>query len=410
MSASRNKKPPILYFGNDWFAENRTSSHHIARWLSKDYSVYYVECPGLRAPQGSSRDLKKIVQKVIKSFRGPVKVPEGLTVKTLFQIPFHRFACVRWLNKRLIAGSICWLKWREGIKKPISWFTIPHVPSLVGSVGEDLSVYYCTDDHGSLTDVNERAVRAMDQETTRRASLVFVTSGTLLENKRELNCNVFVSPHGVHVEHFGQAQDGRLPIPADVSGLPRPVIGFFGLIEPRIDIELIDYLAEERPEWTFLLIGRVAIPAHLLPTRSNVNFIGKRPYESLPSYGRIFDAAIIPYRLNKFNLHANPLKLREYLAMGKPVVSVRTPEVENFADVVEIADFPKEFLLKLDTVLSHPDSPEKIRLRMRRVASMSWDSRFAEISEIIQRHLKGSTEGADKAKLSKLPPSLSPIP
>ena len=74
-------------------------------------------------------------------------MPEGLKVKTLFQIPFHRFASVRWLNKRLIAGSIRWLNWREGIKNPISWFTIPHVPSLVGSMGEELSVYYCTDDH-----------------------------------------------------------------------------------------------------------------------------------------------------------------------------------------------------------------------------------------------------------------------
>ena len=328
-TARSNRKPPILYFGNDWFAENRTSSHHIARWLSQDYSVYYIECPGLRAPQGSSRDLKKIVQKLLKVTSSACQVPEGLKVKTLFQIPFHRFASVRWLNKRLIAGSIRWLNWREGIKNPISWFTIPHVPSLVGSMGEELSVYYCTDDHGSMTGVNERAVRAMDEETTRRASLVFVTSATLLEGKRNLNPNVFVSPHGVHVEHFGQAQDERLPVAADVAGLPRPVIGFFGLIEPRIDIELIDYLAEQRPEWTFLLIGRVAIPPHLLPGRSNIHFIGKRPYESLPSYGRIFDATIIPYRQNRFNFHANPLKLREYLAMGKPVVSVRTRRSRN---------------------------------------------------------------------------------
>ena len=94
-----NRKPPILYFGNDWYAENRTSSHHIARWLSKDYSVYYIECPGLRAPQGSSRDIKKMAQKLLRSLRRPVSVPEGLKVKTLFQIPFHRFASVRWLNQ-----------------------------------------------------------------------------------------------------------------------------------------------------------------------------------------------------------------------------------------------------------------------------------------------------------------------
>jgi glycosyltransferase involved in cell wall biosynthesis len=384
LSARSNRKPPILYFGNDWYAENRTSSHHIARWLAKDYSVYYVECPGLRAPQGSSRDIKKIAQKLSRSLRRPVSVPEGLKVKTLFQIPFHRFASVRWLNKRLIAGSIWWLRWREGIKNPITWFTIPHVPSLVGSMGEELSVYYCTDDHGSLTDVNERAVRAMDEETTRRASLVFVTSGTLLEGKRKLNPNVFVSPHGVHVEHFGRAQDERLPVAADVSHLPRPVIGFFGLIEPRIDVELIDYLAEQRPQWTFLLIGRVAIPPHLLPSRSNIHFIGKRPYESLPSYGRIFDATIIPYRQNRFNFHANPLKLREYLAMGKPVISIRTPEIEKYADVVAIADSREEFLSRLDEALSAADPVGEAQRRMSRVTPESWENRLQAVHETVK--------------------------
>ena len=256
-------------------------------------------------------------------------------------------------------------------------------------MGEELSVYYCTDDHGSLTDVNERAVRAMDEETTRRASLVFVTSATLLEGKRNLNPNVFVSPHGVHVEHFGQAQDERLPVAADVSHLPRPVIGFFGLIEPRIDVELIDYLAEQRPQWTFLLIGRVAIPPHLLPSRSNIHFIGKRPYESLPSYGRIFDATIIPYRQNRFNFHANPLKLREYLAMGKPVVSVRTPEIEKYADVVELADSREDFLLRLDKVLSGADSADSIHQRMSRVASESWEKRLQEVHETVKRFQDG---------------------
>jgi glycosyltransferase involved in cell wall biosynthesis len=391
LSARSNRKPPILYFGNDWFAENRTSSHHIARWLAKDYLVYYIECPGLRAPNGSSRDIKKMAQKLLRSLRRPFRVPEGLKVKTLFQIPFHRFAAVRWLNVRLIAGSIRWLNWREGIKNPISWFTIPHVPSLVGSMGEKLSVYYCTDDHGSLSGVNERVVRAMDEETTRRASLVFVTSATLLEGKRNLNPNVFVSPHGVHVEHFGRAQDERLQAAADVSSLPRPVIGYFGVIEPRIDIELIDYLAEQRPQWTFLLIGRVAIPPHLLPGRSNIHFIGKRPYESLPSYGRIFDATIIPYRQNRFNFHANPLKLREYLAMGKPVVTVSTPEIERYADVVEIASSCEEFLAKLDRVLASHGEAKEIARRLDRVRPEGWNARLEEVLRIVKCHLNDPT-------------------
>src|SRR5438477_11756412 len=91
--------PAFLYFGNDWFAENRTSSHHIARWLAKRYRVYYLECPGLRAPRGSGRDLKKVWAKVTRFLEGARPVPEGLKVRTLLQLPLHRFAAVRWLNR-----------------------------------------------------------------------------------------------------------------------------------------------------------------------------------------------------------------------------------------------------------------------------------------------------------------------
>ena len=336
------------------------------------------------APQGSSRDLKKAVQKLAKSLRGPVQVPEGLKVKTLFQIPFHRFGLVRWLNRKLIAASIRWLMWRERVDRPITWFMIPHLASIVGRLGERLSVYYCIDDYGSLSDVNEAIVRGMDDETTRRADLVFIASGTLLEDKLRLNPNTIVSPHGVDVDHFGRAEDERLLIPSDTADFPRPIVGFFGLIERRIDLELVDYLAHQRPQWTFLLIGRVALPEEKIPHRPNIHFIGNRPYESLAAYGKQFDAAIIPYRQTKFNYHANPLKLREYLAMGKPVVTVSTPEIDKYADVVEIAHSHQEFLAKLDDVLSRTTSPDEVQRRIDSVAGESWDARLNTVLGIIR--------------------------
>jgi hypothetical protein len=111
--------PAILYFGNDWFAENRTSSHHIARWLARGHRVYYIECPGLRAPQKSGRDMKKIWTKLRRFFAGARAVKEGLKVRTLLQLPFHRFAWVRRLNKVLLLTTLRWLMWREGIRRQI---------------------------------------------------------------------------------------------------------------------------------------------------------------------------------------------------------------------------------------------------------------------------------------------------
>mgnify|MGYP001240625405 CR=1 FL=1 len=386
-------EPAILYFGNDWAAENRTSSHHVARWLAAKYSVYYVECPGLRAPSGSSRDVKKLFRKLWNALRGMRSTKEGIKVGTLLQVPFHRFALVRRLNHFLALASLRWMMWREGVRRPIAWFVPPHLPFLVGRLGECLSVYYCIDDYAAMPGVNPQAIRAMDEEMTRRANLVFVASQTLLATKRQLNANTTVSPHGVDYEHFAQAQNGRLPIPADIADRSRPIVGFFGLIEKWIDLELIDYLAEQRPNWSFVLIGRTAVPEESLPRRSNIHYLGKRPYESLPAYGQCFDAAIIPYRPTQQVYHANPLKLREYLAMGKPIVSVSTPEIDQFADVVAIAHSREEFLAKLDEVLACPPSPADIQRRMDRVVSSSWDVRLRRVLEIVQQELNTSSKG-----------------
>jgi glycosyltransferase involved in cell wall biosynthesis len=393
MAKPADERPAILYFGNDWFAENRTSSHQIARQLAKHYALYYIECPGLRAPKGSGRDLRKIWHKIRRSLRGAQPTPEGLHVFTLLQIPLHRFAVVRWLNRLLIRGTIRLLMWRRRIHRPLVWLMIPHLPAVIGKLGERLSVYYCIDDYAALPDVNPDAVRRLDDETTRKANLVFVASATLLEGKRQLNPNTHVSPHGVDFDHFAQAQDDRLPIPADTAQLPRPVLGFFGLIERWIDLELIDYLAEQRPHWTLLLIGRVAVPETDLPRQPNIHLIGQRSYNDLPAYGKQFDVAIIPYRLTRQVINANPIKLREYLAMGKPTVSVSTPEIDKYGDVVEIAHSREEFLAKIDQVLARPASEVEIRRRMDRVGGESWDARVKAVLQKIDEQLSGQVSG-----------------
>src|SRR5207249_1228750 len=157
--------------------------------------------------------------------------------------------------------------------------------------GERLSVYYCIDDYAAMPGVDEAAIRAMDEEMTRKADLVFVAAATLLEPKRALNPNTRVSPHGVDLEHFARAHEAGAAPPPELTAPPRPVVGFFGLIEQWIDLDLVDYLAGQRPGWNFVMIGRVGIPSEQVPQRPNVHFLGPRPYDQLPRYGAGFDAA-----------------------------------------------------------------------------------------------------------------------
>jgi glycosyltransferase involved in cell wall biosynthesis len=388
----QTERRDILYFGNDWFAENRTSSHHIARCLARDHRVFYLECPGLRAPKGSTRDVRKIFTKLWRFARGASLVEAdseagqgSLYVRTLFQIPLHRFALIRLLNQWLLWLTIKWLMVRTGIRRPIAWHVIPHLANIAGKVGEERVVYYCIDDYAALPDVDVKSIRTMDESLSRRADIVFVASETLLADKRRMNANTYLSPHGVDVAHFAKAQELDAACPADIADLPRPIIGFFGLIERWIDLDLVSTLAQRRPEWSFAMLGRVAVPASDVPHHSNLHFLGQRPYELLPSYGRAFDVSIIPYRPTTQVLHANPLKLREYLAMGKPVVSVSTPEIENFRDVVAIATSPSQFEEMIEAATRPGNiNVNDVRRRQERVRDMSWESVVARAWSLVK--------------------------
>lgn len=369
--------PPVVYFGNDWFADNRTSSHHVARQLARRTDVLYVECPGLRAPEASSRDLGRIVRKLGRAFRPAVAVSDHLSVKTLVQWPAHRSPLVARVN-RLWSRATVALARRGRREAPIAWCTVPHVAGFIDDLGARAVVYHCIDDYSSLPGVDAAAVRAMDDRLTRRADLVVAASGPVYESRRALNPNTILVPHGVDFDHFATARTPQ-PAPPELAGLSRPIVGFTGLIERWIDVELVGWLATEIPEATFVMVGRVAIPADRLPSAPNLHWLGPRPYERLPEYGACFDAAIIPYRLNAQVHAANPLKLREYLSMGLPIVSVSTPEIDKFSHVVAITASREAFRDALRTALATPLTADAVAKRQAVAREGTWSARLDEI-------------------------------
>ena len=380
------KWPPILYFGNEWRADNRTSSHHIARQFMRCTKVVYVECPGLRPPAGTGRDIKRLIAKVAKAFKGPQRLDDRSYVYTLLQLPFHSFTLVRLLNRLIIVASLRRLCRKLKIHRPVLWFVVPHLSNVLGRLDESLSVYYCIDDYASLPGVDKAQVQAMDDTMTIGADVVFVSSEPLLREKSTTRRDVILSRHGVDFEHFNRALTDRLEVPADVLSLRHPVIGFFGLIESWVDLDLIQFLATNRPQWSFLMIGRVAVSSNPCKGLANVHFIGSRSYEVLPNYTQLFDVALIPVRINELIINFNPLKLREYLAAGRPVVSTSFPEIEPFRDLIEVADGHEAFLEKVDWVLENDDT-QKARRRADSVRDFSWESRFAEVLSSVDRAL-----------------------
>ena len=379
---------PIIYFGNDWNAENRTSSHHIAARLAKRHPLLYVDSPGLRAPKASGRDVKKLVKKLAQAASLPRQVGEQTWHMVLPQFPFRRLPLASELNRELGALLVRRAARHLGMERPLLWFAVPHPGVLLGRLGERFSVYYCIDDYSALPDVDKEQIRSLDRRLTEKASQVFVSALTLLDAKKGMNANLVYSPHGVDVEHFGRAADPDLALAEPARGLGHPVIGFFGLIEGWIDLDLLHFLAKSRPSWTFLLLGRVAVDVSALEKLGNVVFPGPQPYATLPSWAKAFDVAIYPGGQNEFVRNANPLKIREYLATGKPVVSVWSREVERFSSVVRIARTHEDFLREIDDALAN-DTAEAREERLRAVAKMSWDARVDEVMAQVEATMGG---------------------
>ncbi|WP_158883344.1 glycosyltransferase [Rhodanobacter sp. L36] len=376
----------VVYFGNDWQAENRTSSHHVAARLALSMPVLYVDSPGLRAPQASGRDLRRAFRKISSALRRPVQIGPNFWRCTVPQLPFRRVPGVETFNRLFSRWAVKRNMRVLGDCRRISWFVVPHPGFLAKKLGEELCVYYCIDDYAAHPGVDTTLIAERDRELTERADLVFVAPPALLEAKRAINPNTRFSPHGVDVALFARAMDPATEIPALARDLPHPVVGYFGSIHEWIDVELIEWLARERPQWTFLLVGHAAINISGLRALPNVVLAGTQPYAELPNWAKAFDVAIIPYRLNRQVANANPLKLREYLATGRPVVSVGNPEIEKFSRWVRIAEGREVFLAELDGAL-RDDTPQAMAERVDAVAGQSWDNRVAEVLQEVKAAL-----------------------
>ncbi len=387
---SNSAKPPlgdcgIVYFGNDWYAENRTSSHHVAVRLARRAPVLYVDSPGMRAPSASGRDLKRAVRKLFAAFRRPTRVSDGLWHCTVPQLPFRRLPGVDAFNRAFGRWAVRRALRLAGIGRRISWFVLPHPGVHAGRLGEEMIVYYCIDDYAAHPGVDATLIAERDDALSRRADLLFVAPPALLDAKRALNPRTIFSPHGVDADLFAQAQSAETALPRIAETLPRPIVGYIGSIHAWIDLPLIEWLAAQRPQWSFLLVGHAHVAVDGLRALPNVHLAGPQPYASLPAWSKAFDAAIIPYRLNRQVANANPLKLREYLAAGKAVVSVRNPEIETFARWVRLVDGREAFLAALDAAVADND-PDAVAARMAAVADQTWDARVeAVLAEVATR-------------------------
>ena len=370
----------IICFAHDWGGDP-TSKTHIMRILAEKNRILWVSSIGMRRPSASRRDVGRLFTKLRVAMRGSRRVAPNLSVFNPLVLPFPGTPGVESLNTAILSTSIRYLSRRLGLTRPILWSFLPNVSRLVGRLGESMVVYHCVDEYSAFAGVARETLQRMERDLIRKAHVVFTSSEELAEERRLHNPQTFFVSHAVDVAHFSRALSD-VTLPPDIAGLKRPIIGFFGLIAEWIDLALLREIALARPEWSVVLIGKATTDLGPVRDVPNVHLLGQKPYEALPAYCKAFDVGLIPFRLNELTRKANPLKLREYLAAGLPVVSSDLPEVRRYEPLVRVASGVDGFIHAVEAALEDGGDTAR-RLRVEAMRSESWEARVEELSRRI---------------------------
>lgn len=377
---------PIIAFAKDWH-EDPTSNHHVLRELAKSRRVLWLNSIATRTPSlASGRDLGKIARKLREFVRGPVNVENDLWVMTPLALPLPHSAAARQANRYVLRATIRAMRLRLGIDRFQLWTFLPNVGNYVGRLGEVGAVYYCVDEWSLFGYLDAAQTAAAERELLAKVDVVFAINSALADLKRASNPRTFVSPHGVDHQLFARALDSGTVVPNELAKLRSPLLGFYGTLRDWVDFELIAHVARARPQWSIALIGQQLCDTSVIRGLPNVHLLGQKPHHELPAYCKGFDVGIIPYRIDNRMPFVNPLKLREYLSAGLPVVSTPVPEVEKFPELARIAKTPEQFVAAVEQALRDPVARQQRSAAMR---NETWSARVASIAATVDGILEG---------------------
>ncbi|HEX8135948.1 MAG TPA: glycosyltransferase [Pyrinomonadaceae bacterium] len=368
-----------LCFSHDWSGDP-LSKTHLMRALSRDNRVLWVNSIGYRTPTASKADITRAFRKLMAA-AGPLTEPEpNIFVLNPLAIPAYGQPRIRDLNRRLLRFQVRRAMRRLGFERPINWVFNPAASVIAGALGEEMLIYYCVDEYTAFSGVSSQSLGQLEEELLKRADLVIVSADLLYRSKARTGARTVLVRHGVDFKHFRRALDADTVVPEDIAHLPRPVIGFFGLIADWVDLDLMAEVAKRFPGGSLVLLGKATTDTSVLEGLPNVHLLGRKPYALLPSYCKGFDVALMPFRINELTLNANPLKVREYLAAGLPVVSTPIPEVEVLG-LCRIASGADAFEREIKAALAEGAGPSAER--SDRIRSESWEARLEEIGQYL---------------------------
>jgi UDP-galactopyranose mutase len=280
----------------------------------------------------------------------------------------------------------------HGISDYVLWYYTPMAIEFTRQLRARAIVYDCMDELAAFAGA-PATMRQREQELLARTDVVFTGGQTLFESKRHSHPNVHAFPSSVDVDHFARARVIQAECP-DQAHIAHPRLGFFGVVDERMDLELLRQVASARPDWQLVIIGPVVkIDPSLLPVAANIHYLGAKPYDELPSYLAGWDVALLPFARNDATRYISPTKTPEYLAAGKPVVSTSIRDVVHpygVSGLVRIADDPAEFITAVDAALAD-NASERLRQVDAFLTQTSWDGTWTRMYRLVANAIDRNT-------------------
>ena len=286
------------------------------------------------------------------------------------------------------------------INNYFTWYYTPMALPFTEHLTPKLIVYDCMDELSAFK-FAPVALKDREQQLLEKADVVFTGGYSIYEAKKNRHHNIYPFPSSIDKEHFASSKN-VVNDPADQAHIPHPRFGFYGVIDERFDIEMIELSAKARPDWQFILIGPVVkIDENTLPRYKNIHYLGGKDYKELPSYLGGWDVAIIPFAINESTKYISPTKTPEYLAAGKPVIStpitdVISPYAEN--KLVNIASNAEQFIKHGDAILKQGTTKKWLTSVDAFLAGNSWDRTWAQMVKHIENSLSTTATTPNKTK------------
>ena len=367
----------ICFGGEDWWYHNRGHfDMQLMRRFARSATTVYVNSIVMQKPgllQGK-KFLRRLIRKAGSIFTGLKQTDAGFWVYSPVSLPVFHLPVLKKLNENLLTFQFHLLKRRLKLRKPLVWVACPVACNVALKMKPEKLVYQRTDRYEEFPNVDAETVKACDRKLKTCADLT-VFASTDLYNAERHQCNrAILLDHGVDYELFARAHTDPLR-PEDINSVPGPIVGFYGsFAQHTTDLGLLKKVTELLPHRSFVFIGDRWQQCDQLTNKQNVWTLGPKPYEQIHHYGKCFDVAIMPWKHNSWIQACNPVKLKEYLALGKPIVSTPFAELNNYRQFVYEAQTAEAFAQAIEKALDE-NSPRKVADRRAKVKDHTWDNK-----------------------------------